>query len=79
MEDIPDFTPKYRVDEMTFFRKEVFDKQFLKYKKCIFFKRKLVFIFFDSINYLFKTDSINLALNLFTSINSEEIVNETVR
>lgn len=65
--------------ERLFFRKEVFDKQFLKYKKCIFLKEKLVFIFFDSINYLFKTDSINLALNLFTSINSEEIVNETVR
>lgn len=46
MEDIPDFTPKYRVDGMTFFRKEVFDKQFLKYKNCIFFKRKTCFYFF---------------------------------
>ena len=59
MEDIPDFTPKYRVDGMTFFRKEVFDKQFLKYKNVYFLKEKLVFIFFDSINS--KTDSINLA------------------
>lgn len=64
---------------MTFFRKEVFDKQFLKYKKCIFLKEKLVFIFSIPSITFFKTDSINLALSLFTSINSEEIVNETVR
>lgn len=43
----------------------------------IFLKEKLVFLFFDSINS--KTYSINLACNLFTSINTEEIVNETVR
>lgn len=44
----------------------------------IFLKEKLVFFFFfDSINS--KTYSINLACNLFTSINTEEIVNETVR
>lgn len=42
----------------------------------IFLKEKLVF-FFDSINS--KTYSINLACNLFTSINTEEIVNETIR
>ena len=61
MEDIPDFTPKYRVDGMTFFRKEVFEKQFLKYKKCIFFKRKTCFYFSIPLITFFKTDSINLA------------------
>lgn len=64
---------------MTFFRKEVFEKQFLKYKKCIFKKEKIVFIFSIPSITFFKTDSINLALNLFTSINFEEIANETVR
>lgn len=64
---------------MTFFRKKEFDKQFLKYKNLYFLKENL-FLFFSipSITF-FLTDSINLAWNLFTSINSEEIVNETVR
>ena len=79
MEDIPDFTPKYRVDGMTFFRKEVFDKQFLKYKNLYFLKENLFLFFLIPSITFFKTDSINLALNLFTSINSEEIVNEAVR
>lgn len=64
---------------MTFFRKEVFDKQFLKYKNLYFLKENLLLFFSIPSITFFKTDSINLACNLLTSINSEEIVNETVR